>query len=356
MTVSSLARAEILALRPYVAAPQEHCSIRLNANEMPDRLQSGSGDRLNRYPPIRPLTLRDRLAQIYGVPTERLLVSRGSSEAIDLLIRVFCRPGQDEIVISPPTFGMYRVFADIQHAGVREVPLDSERGFVPDIAAIAAICDDRSKLIFVCSPNNPTGNSVSTDDLESLLNARGEQSLVIVDEAYIEFSDHPSVVPLLDRFDNLVVLRTLSKAYGLAAARVGSVVAHPTLIRLLDGVMAPYAFAVPVIAGALAALTDDRRATTTRHTALIVSERDRLTEELTRSSSVETVWPSDANFLLVRFKDLTAVRSRLEKEKILIRDFSSEAGLANCARITVGSPDENRRMLDALDKTGAADE
>jgi histidinol-phosphate/aromatic aminotransferase/cobyric acid decarboxylase-like protein len=120
--------------------------------------------------------------------------------------------------------------------------------------------------------------------------------------------------------------------------------------------MAPYAFAVPVIAGALAALTDDRRATTTRHTALIVSERNRLTEELTRSSSVETVWPSDANFLLVRFKVLTAVRSRLEKEKILIRDFSSEAGLANCARITVGSPDENRRMLDALNKTGAADE
>jgi histidinol-phosphate aminotransferase len=350
---SGLARPEIALLKPYSPATQEPESTRLNANEVcwnpaADPGQTMPTPMLNRYPLIRPWPLRDRLAEVYGVSSDQLLVTRGSSEAIDLLIRAFCRPGKDNIVITPPTFGMYRVYADIQQASVRSLPLHGERGFALDVRQLSSIVDRHTKLIFICSPNNPTGNSVDVANLETILRSRRDQSLVVVDEAYVEFSSKPSMVKLLDNHSNLVVLRTLSKAYGLAATRIGSAIAQRDIVKLLDGVMAPYSIATPVADYALNALAENRLELAQIRIGELLAERDRLLESLLESRFVETAWPSDANFILVRFRNLKTVRAMLDSEKILIRDFSSEPGLDECARISVGSRDENNHLLDTL--------
>lgn len=350
MNSASLARPEIASLSPYAAAAQEQLTVRLNANEVPWNPLGNTDESLNRYPQIRPWKLRDRLAEVYGVPAPQLLVTRGTSEAIDLLIRVFCRAGQDNVVITPPTFGMYKVYADIQGAGLHTAPLNAEQDFTFDVPGLLRVSDENSKLIFICSPNNPTGNSIRVTDLEKLISARQGRSLIVVDEAYFEFSAGASAVSLMDRFDNLVVLRTLSKAYGLAAARVGCALAQPAVIKLLDSVMAPYSVATAIANKAMAALADDNLALAASRIKLLISERGRLMNRLSASESVEKIWPSDANFLLVRFRDLPDTRAFLEGRRIMIRDFSTAPGLQNCARITVGSRSENDLLLDTLDE------
>ena len=356
MTVANLARPEIAALRPYEAAARQQLTVRLNANEVPWETGADPGEALNRYPPVRPWQLRDRLAELYGVSRQQLLVSRGSSEAIDLLIRVFCRPGLDNIVITPPTFGMYRVYSEIQGAEVRTVPLEPELDFAFSIPQLLQAADDASKLLFVCSPNNPTGNSLASSDLETLLSKRSGRSLLVVDEAYIEFSGSSSAVSLLDRFDNLAILRTLSKAYGLAALRIGCVIAQPAVIGLLDSVLAPYALAAPIADRAFLALSPAELQNASTRILDLTAERQRMQQRLSRCAVVAKVWPSDANFLLVRFHDFTAVRSRLERERILVRDLTEQPGLRNCARITLGSPDENELLLRVLAGAGAIHE
>lgn len=350
MNAASLARPEIASLSPYAAAAQEHLTVRLNANEVPWNPLGSTDESLNRYPQIRPWTLRDRLAEVYGVAAPQLLVTRGTSEAIDLLIRVFCRAGQDNVVITPPTFGMYKVYADIQGAGLHTAPLNAELDFNFDVPALLRVSDDHSKLIFICTPNNPTGNSIHASDLEKLISARQGRSLIVVDEAYFEFSAGVSAVTLMDRFDNLVVLRTLSKAHGLAAARLGCVLAQPVVIKLLDSIMAPYSVATAIANRAMTALADDNLALAAIRIKQLIGERGRLMNRLSTRESVEKVWPSNANFLLVRFRDLPGTRAFLESRKILIRDFSAAPGLQNCARITVGSCSENDLLLDTLDE------
>ncbi|MDH4047648.1 MAG: histidinol-phosphate transaminase [Gammaproteobacteria bacterium] len=353
MTVASLARPEIASLSAYAAATQANLTIRLNANEMPSNANSAVDTELNRYPPVRPWKLRERLAEIYSVLAEQVLVTRGSSEAIDLLLRVFCRPAIDNIVISTPTFGMYKVYADIQGAEVRCINTSAGSDFAPDVCALLEACDAATKLVFVCSPNNPTGNSIRSDDLLRLLRNRKGKSLVVVDEAYVEFTSKESTVGLMARHENLVVLRTMSKAYGLAAARVGSVIAEASVIALLDSVMAPYAIATPIIELALSALTGDRLACTAAQIEALRAERRRLETALPDCTDVERVWPSDANFLLVRFRNLAGVTRRLAEHRILIRDFSTDPGLHDCARITIGSTDENDLLLKALTNSDA---
>jgi histidinol-phosphate aminotransferase len=351
----NLARPEIVRLKAYTAAAQQHDTLRLNANEVSwnpgaDPEIPAPIPNLNRYPQVRPWALRDRLAAIYGVAPDNLLVTRGSSEAIDLLTRVFCIPAVDNVIVTPPTFGMYRVYADIQQAEVRQLPLAAESNFSLDIDRLLDLADDRSKLIFVCSPNNPTGNSILAANLESLLQRRCTSSLIVVDEAYIEFSREPSFISLTERYENLVVLRTLSKAYGLAAARIGAVIANPDVVRLLDSVMAPYAVATPVVDCALHALSAASLARTSERVRQLSVERGLVVDALSGCDAVETVWPSDGNFVLVRFRDLEAVRQALIADRILIRDFSAEPGLHNCARITIGSKAENSRLIAALRK------
>lgn len=342
---TALARPEIAALQPYVTATQQADTLRLNANEAPDApLANG----LNRYPAIRPGALRSRLATLFEVDEANLLVTRGSSEAIDLLIRTFCRAYQDNIVVTPPTFSMYQVYATMQAAGVVEVPLASNDDFKLDVDEILVRCTDNSKLIFACSPNNPTGGSVPVLDLERLATQRSGQSLVVVDEAYIEFSKSESLLTILNRHDNLVVLRTLSKAWGLAGARCGAVIAHRAVIELLERMLPPYAFSSLTTAGVLESLSDAALESARRRIAITVAERRRMHSALTALACVSRVWPSDSNFLLVRFKDLAAVQKELQQQRILIRAFDGRTELANCARITIGDASDNERLLQAL--------
>jgi histidinol-phosphate aminotransferase len=351
--VRRLARPEISGLHPYAAARQQPGSVRLNANEAAVPLTPGAA--LNRYPEIRPARLQERLAAHYGVTPGNLLVTRGSSEAVDLLIRGFCRAGRDSIVISPPTFGMYRVYADIQGARTISVPLSAERDFCLDADAVLRRCTDDTKLIFVCSPNNPTGSTVPLDVIRAIAGARASRSLIVVDEAYAEFSAEPSAVPDVEHRDNLVVLRTLSKALSLAGARCGAVIGAADVISMLNAILAPYALATPVVNSVLEALSLDNLRRAAKAVAVTVRERERMRRALAESPEVLKVWPSEANFLLVRLSDMAAMRSRLARERILVRELEGDAALEGCVRITVGTRRENDLLLAALARTGEAD-
>jgi histidinol-phosphate aminotransferase len=240
---------------------------------------------------------------------------------------------------------MYSVFAEIQGAEVISCPLLAENDFKIDINSLLNKVTANSKLIFLCSPNNPTGNVVSESDIVRLLEARKDQSIIVVDEAYVEFSDVDSAARLIDNYDNLVVLRTLSKALALAGARCGAVIGNPALIRMLNAVLAPYALATPVIDCVLRALSSDDATESTVRIEETIKERERLLEALAECECVQKLWPSQGNFLLVHFHDLESVQKRLETERILIRDIGGDF-----ARITVGSADEDNRLLAVLNE------
>lgn len=331
MSVETLARPEIRDLRAYETAVQANGAIRLHANES-SWMWDGDTDSLNRYPDPRPGTLQSHLAERFGVSEKNLLATRGSSEAIDLLIRSFCRAGEDNIVICPPTFVMYRAFARIQGAEVIDCPLMPENDFDIDIDSLLKSITANSKLIFLCTPNNPTGNIVPERDIVRLLEARKDQSIIVVDEAYIEFSGTNTAASLIGNYDNLVVLRTLSKALALAGARCGAVIGNPAIIRMLNAVLAPYALATPVVDCVLRALSSDDVTKSELRIAETIRERERLLETLAESACVKKVWPSQANFLLIQFHDLDSVQKRLKTERILIRDISDDL-----ARITVST-------------------
>lgn len=347
MTIAALAREELRALQPYEAAQQVADTIRLNANEAP---WSGKTDRcrrpLNRYPEIRPARLAQALADYFGCDPSRLLVTRGTSEAIDLLIRAFCREGKDNIVTTAPTFSMYGHYATVQGAEYRTVETAPDENFAIDNDALLAACDERTRLIFICSPNNPTGTLVPRPALVDLLERRGQRSAIVVDEAYIEFSGESSTVELLDQYSNLIVLRTLSKALAFAGARCGAVMGPADVIRILNAIQAPYAMATPVVESvedALdAAAIDEARG----RVAEVVAERERLMAALSSFSFVDTVWPSAANFFLIRAVNSDAVINDARNAGILLRDFGSS--LPNCIRITVGAKPENDRLLGLL--------
>lgn len=347
MTIRDLAREEIRDMHAYRGAAQLDGALRLHANESPQAIMRGA-DSLNRYPEIRPEALHCRLALHFGVPRDKILVTRGSSEAIDLLIRSFCRAGQDNVVITPPTFAMYRVYADIQGAGIIECPLVPEQDFAIDVDSLLEKCTATSKLIFICSPNNPCSNLVPETDVIRLLEARRGRTIVVVDEAYIEFSEGKSLAEQTKTIDNLVVLRTLSKAYALAGARCGAVIGAEPLIDLLERVASPYSFATPVVQRVANALGGGQLQNARRLIAEVVSQRDILREALRSIRHIEVVWQSQANFLLVRFQNLTKVSKYLAQQRIVIREFRDDAMLDNCARITVGSAEENQALVRAL--------
>jgi histidinol-phosphate aminotransferase len=348
LTVEDLVRPEIRDLRPYETAKQVRGLVRLNANEAPWPADGDAQDGLNRYPEIRPLELHARLAKHYGVSADMVLATRGSSEAIDLLIRAFCRPGTDSIVTVPPTFSMYRVYADIQGASCISVPLRAEQDFTLDPAAVLGACQAHTKLLFVCSPNNPTGALVPLAHIRELAEARADRSLLVVDEAYAEYSEAPSAAGLLQDHENLVVLRTLSKAHSLAGARCGAVLASAKLTALLNRVLAPYALATPVIECALRRLQPDSLERTASAVRRIIGERARVSDALRRRPDVVKVWPSRSNFLLVRFADPDSARERLSAHGILVRELGHEPVLRDCVRISIGKPHENDLLLAAL--------
>lgn len=343
------ARPEILALQPYSSARMEAAAatVMLNANESPWAPLGSDASTLNRYPDPQPPKLRERLAELYDVASKNVLVGRGSDEAIDLLVRAFCSEGRDAIVISPPTFGMYAVAARTQGAAVIEAPL--AKGFELDVDALLARVTDNTKLVFVCTPNNPTGALVPLTVIARLALALQDRALVVVDEAYLEFAEGaPSAAALIERQDNIAVLRTLSKAYALAGARVGTLIAHAQIVALLRRIQAPYPLPTSCTDAALAALAplavDEARA----RIRVLVRERERVARALASADGVLEVLPSSANFLCVRFADAAATYRALLAIGIIVRDVSRYSQLADCLRITIGAPDENDALLRAL--------
>jgi len=351
MSIVSLARPEIRALHAYDAAEQVDDTIRLNANESPAISSIDNFRRpLNRYPEVRPQRLQSSLAYRFGCAAEQLLVTRGSSEAIDLLIRTFCGAGADKILTPYPSFSMYRHYAEIQGASVTEVATLAGHDFTIDVDALLSSCDDSTKIIFVCSPNNPTGTPLPRADLLTLLQERGDKSAVVVDEAYIEFGDQPSAIELLNKHPNLLILRTLSKALGFAGARCGAVVGAREVIALLSAVQAPYALATPVVECVEDALDEKRLALATAAVEQVISERARLMTEIEGYDFVSKVWPSDANFFLIRANDAVAIMEHCKSHNVLLRHFGGD--LSDCIRITVGSRSDNDALLCALNCYG----
>lgn len=353
MSVLDLARPEIRTLRPYSSARMEARGgeVMLNANESPWPPFAGDGADCNRYPDQQPAELIDALAMLYGVSRDQVLAGRGSDEAIDLLVRAFCRAGHDAILIQSPTFGMYAVCAHVQGAGVIEIPLRGD--FSLDVEAVLAAVTTSVRLVFVCTPNNPAGAVVPRADIERLARRLADRALLVVDQAYVEFVDSAridcgSVADLIDRHDNLAVLRTMSKAWALAGARIGALLAHAEVTALLRRIMPPYPLPGPSVRVALRALTREGQARMAERIVTVRRERARMREALAMLPDVRAVLPSQANFLAVRFDDATRAMARLRDAGIVVRDIRQYPGLGDALRITVGMPQENDRVLAAL--------
>ena len=348
MSVLDLARADIRALQPYSSARMEASGgqVFLNANESAWPPIGDAGHGANRYPEPQPGLLAETLANLYGVRREQLLIGRGSDEAIDLLVRAFCRAGEDAILIQPPTFGMYAVCARIQGATVIEVALAAD--FTLDVDAVLAALTPAVKLVFVCTPNNPTGQVIPRADIERLAQALRDRALLVVDEAYLEFAEGASASELLDRYDNLAVLRTLSKAWALAGARIGCLLAHPEVIALLRRIMPPYPLPLPSVVAALAVLSLTGQLAARANIDVVRSERARMTQALAALAGVREVLPSQANFLAVRFADAGAAMRQLLAAGIVVRDVRKYPNLGDALRITIGTPEENEHVLSVL--------
>ena len=347
MSITSLARPEIQALHAYDAAEQVDDTIRLNANESPAVSSAGQFRRpLNRYPEVRPQRLQATLSRRFACASDQLLVTRGSSEAIDLIIRSFCRAEVDSILTPSPTFSLYRHYAELQGANIIEVATLAERDFAMDVDAMLSACTELTKVIFVCSPNNPTGTPLPRPDLLRLLAERNDKSVVVVDEAYIEFGEQPSAIDLLGEYPNLLVLRTLSKALAFAGARCGAVAGARDVIELLSAVQAPYALATPVVECVEDALAEEQLVVAAAAVQEVLKERLRLMTAIADYDFVSKVWPSDANFFLIRSADAAAVMEHCKVHKVLLRHFGGE--LSDCIRITVGSQSDNNALLSAL--------
>jgi histidinol-phosphate aminotransferase len=348
MSVLDLARPEIRTLQPYSSARMEagNGQIMLNANESAWPPAGDVGLGCNRYPDPQPEGLLQALATLYGARFEQLFVGRGSDEAIDLLVRAFCRAGQDAILIQPPTFGMYAVCARIQNAAVIEVPLADD--FSLNVDRLIAAVTPAVKLVFLCTPNNPSGKSIVRSDIEYLANALIGKALLVIDEAYIEFSDQHSAVDLINIYDHVAVLRTLSKAWALAGARVGSLLASPDVIALIRRIMPPYPLPLPCVSAAMSELSASGQAAARDNIVIVREQREIMRAALARISGVREVLPSDANFLAVRFDDAGTVYQRLFMAGIVVRDIRRYPNLKDALRITIGTPEENARVLTVL--------
>ena len=347
-SVLKLARPELRGIRPYVPGAYEPGCIRLNANESPWRTPGDTSERgLNVYPPPRPTVLQAKLAGYYGIEQRQILVTRGSSEAIDVLIRGFCTAGRDKILVCPPTFDMYRLYAGIQNAEVVRVPLLAQRDFALDTDRILAAVDAQTKLIFICSPNNPTGQSMARADIERICRETAGRSLVVIDEAYHEFAEGGDFLDLRNRYEHVVLLRTLSKFVSLAGVRCGLIVATPELIDFAQVVLPPYTFPTPSIELVQQALSADALRVSEERVTLLKRERARLAAALRDVPQVLQVYPSDANFILVKTRNGQVFRETARRAGILVRTFDDPL-LQDCVRITVGRPGDNDQLLQAI--------
>jgi histidinol-phosphate aminotransferase len=341
--LNNLLRENIKKLVPYSSARDEfkgEASIFLDANE--NSLGSPLLKWYNRYPDPLQKKVKEKLGEIKGVPAENIFLGNGSDECIDILIRVFCDPGKDNIIICPPTYGMYEVSAHINDVAIKKVPLTP--AFQLDLPAIEEAVDDHTKMIFVCSPNNPTGNSLERDDIEVLLN--NYFGLVVIDEAYINFSRFRSFTQELNDYPNLVVMQTLSKAWGLAALRVGIAFASEPIIDIMNKIKPPYNINQASQDLVLQALEEVGQVNDMIKE--IVTQRGELEKILVALPVVKKVYPSDANFLLVQVSDAKAIYRHFLQEGIVVRDRSNVTLCEGCLRITVGTAAENEALVNSL--------
>lgn len=357
-SVLSLVRDDLRAFAGYSSARSSALvgDVWLNANESAWTNPADPQGIARRYPEPQPQALQARLAALYGCATTQLLIGRGSDEAIDLLVRALCEPGRDAVLVTPPVFGMYAVCARLQNAPLLEVPLrDTGEELSADIdAIIAAALAGNAKLVFLCTPSNPAGSSIALDDIERVARALQGRALVVVDEAYGEYAEQPSATTLLSRYDNVAVLRTLSKAHALAAARIGTLIADPALVQLLRRCQAPYPVPAPCAQLAVAALDPQSLAVTAGRVAEVKAQRARLYQALQQVPDVLHVYPSQGNYLLVRFADAQSAFEALLAAGVVVRDQRAAPQLHDALRITIGSPEENDRVLQVLNARRAA--
>ncbi len=344
MDIETLIRPNIRNLKPYRSARQDFTTgILLDANENAfGSAVTFEGQQLNRYPDPSQGILRSKLSQLQGVRPENIFVGVGSDEVIDLLIRIFCEPRLDSILVLEPTYGVYRVASDVNDVAVHSCLLTDD--FQIDLEEVKARTAKTTKLIFCCSPNNPTGNLLQRNDILEL--CADTKAMVVVDEAYFDFAQSDSLISAVERFANLVILRTLSKAWGMAAIRLGYAVAHPLIVSYLMKAKAPYNINILTSIEASKALDHSEHVRTS--VATTIAERERLTREFKHIGFVKKIFPSDANFLLVRVTDAHALHQQLAERGVIIRDRSSEPKLSNCVRISVGTHEQNDALLTAM--------
>ena len=348
LSVTDLARKNVRELTPYQSARRlgGNGDVWLNANEYPTAVEFQLRQQtLNRYPECQPKAVIENYAQYAGVKPEQVLVSRGADEGIELLVRAFCEPGKDAILYCPPTYGMYSVSAETIGVECRTVPtLDN---WQLDLQGIADKLDG-VKVVYVCSPNNPTGQLINPQDLRSLLEMTQGKAIVVADEAYIEFCPQATLAGWLSEYPHLAVLRTLSKAFALAGLRCGFTLANEEVINLLLKVIAPYPLSTPVADIAAQALTPQGISAMRQRVEQILQERQYLVENLKTIRCVEQVFDSETNYVLARFTASSSVFKSLRDQGIILRDQNKQPSLSGCLRITVGTREESQRVIDAL--------
>jgi histidinol-phosphate aminotransferase len=341
--LDDLVRENIKQMTAYSSARHEFtgtANIFLDANE--NSFGSPLPENYNRYPDPLQVKLKEKISSIKGVPVQNIFLGNGSDEAIDLLFRIFCEPAKDNVIIFPPTYGMYEVCAEMNDVKVKKVPLTEN--FQLDLPAIEKAIDANTKLIFICSPNNPTGNSINRNDIEVLLN--DFDGLVVIDEAYINYAKQKTFIPELTEYPNLVILQTLSKAWGLAGLRLGMAFAGQPVIHYLNKVKYPYNINTATQQLAIEALGNI--SSINNWTKTTIEQKKWLKDELLKLSFTQTVYPSDANFILIKMTEARKIYDYLSKKGIIVRDRSKVILCDHCLRITIGIPDENKQLVEAL--------
>ncbi|MEP1085514.1 MAG: histidinol-phosphate transaminase [Algoriphagus sp.] len=343
--LTPLLRPHLVKLQPYTSARDEYTGkegIFLDANENP--YGSVTDEDFNRYPDPYQLELKAEIAKIKQVKTSQIFLGNGSDEAIDLLFRAFCNPGKDNVILLPPTYGMYEVSAGINDVETRKIPLTADFQLQPDL--ILEAVDQHTKIIFICSPNNPSGNKVHREDILRLI--REFNGLVVVDEAYIDFSDEPSFTTHLSDYKNLLVMQTFSKAWGLASLRLGMAFASKELIKILNRIKPPYNISGLTQQTVLAAIKNVDKVNAM--IADILQEREYLRTELAQLDYIEKIHDTHANFLLIKMPNASHVYDDLIEEKIIVRNRSKVQLCEECLRVTVGTRPENEAFIQALKK------
>lgn len=345
--LKKLLRPHIASIKPYSSARDEYSGkigVFLDANENP--YCSLTGEPFNRYPDPYQDEIKERLSHIKGIGKNQIFLGNGSDEAIDLLIRAFCIPGKDHVILLPPTYGMYEVSAAVNAIAIKRVNLTNDFQLRPK--EIFDATDENSKILFICSPNNPSGNKMNREDIRYLIS--GFSGIVVVDEAYIDFSDEPSFISELDKYPNLFVMQTFSKAWGMANLRVGMGFASEEIIRILNLIKPPYNISGLAQEKVLESL--EKAEGLPAMISTILEERESLKERLEKLHFVEKVFPSHANFLLVKVPEANRIYNELIEQKIIVRDRSKVILCENCLRITLGTASENIRFMEKFEKLG----